>query len=64
METSKALQELARLEGAKGPGVDQTVRCKAISLLRALEGDRDLRVNDTEWFRRYVIAKGRELLSR
>ena len=52
MDTSKALQELVSLEH------DQTIRCKAITLLRALEGDRDLKVNDTEWFRRYVIAKG------
>lgn len=64
MDTAKALQELASLEGAKGPGVDQTVRCKAISLLRALEGDRDPKVNDTEWFRRHVVAKGRGLQSR
>jgi hypothetical protein len=61
MDTAKVLQELTRLEGAKGPGVDQTVRCKAISLLRALEGDRDARITDTEWFRRYVVAKGRGL---
>ena len=52
MDIVKALQEQAGLDH------DQTIRCKAITLLRALEGDVDVKVNDTEWFRRYVIAKG------
>ena len=64
MDIANALQELAELEGAKGLGVDQTVRCKAIALLRVFEGDHDEKVKDTEWFRQYVIAKGLELESR
>ena len=58
-----ALQELADLEGVKGPGSDQIVRCKAITLLRAFEGDHDATLKDTEWFRRYVVAKGLKLES-
>ena len=59
-----ALQELADLEEVKGPGSDQIVRCKAITLLRAFEGDHDEALKDTEWFRRYVVAKGLSLESR
>ena len=62
-DIANALQELADLEGAKGPGSDQIVRCKAITLLRAFEGDHDATLKDTEWFRRYVVAKGLKLES-
>ena len=61
VDIANALQELAGLEGAKGPGSDQIVRCKAITFLRAFEGDHDDALKDTEWFRRYVVARGLEL---
>jgi hypothetical protein len=58
IDITNALQELADLESAKGSGSDQIIRCKAITLLRLFEGDHDVMVKDTEWFRRYVVAKG------
>ena len=58
IDITNALQELADLEGAEGPGSDEIIRSKAITLLRLFEGDRDTTVKDTEWFRRYVVGKG------